>query len=214
MAVRIRLQRHGKKGKPFYQIVVADARARRDGRFIDKVGSYNPTTIPATIQLDVDKALDWVLKGAEPTDTVRAILSYKGVMFKKHLLRGVSKGSFALEVAEQKFQEWVNEKEGKITSHKQKADATIKAKLKASVEAGKDKAEARLKAKEVALAPEEEVVEETIAEQVEETAPEVVAEVTAEVVEETAPEAVVEETPEVVEEATPETTEETEEEKA
>jgi small subunit ribosomal protein S16 len=208
MAVRIRLQRHGKKGKPFYQIVVADARARRDGRFIDKVGSYNPTTIPATIQLDVDKALDWVLKGAEPTDTVRAILSYKGVMFKKHLLRGVSKGSFTLEVAEQKFQEWVNEKEGKITTHKQKADATIKAKLKASVEAGKDKAEARLKAKEVA--PEEEVVEEAIADQTEE----VVAEATPEAV----VEEVVEETPEVVAETTPEvadsTPETTEEEKA
>lgn len=188
MAVRIRLQRHGKKGKPFYQIVVADARARRDGRFIDKVGSYNPTTIPATIQLDVDKALDWVLKGAEPTDTVRAILSYKGVMYKKHLLRGVSKGSFSLEVAEQKFQEWVNEKEGKISTHKQKADATIKAKLKASVEAGKDKAEARLKAKEAALAPEE--------------APETEVE---EVVAETTPE---------VPDSTPETTEESGEEKA
>lgn len=190
MAVKMRLQRHGKKGKPFYQIVVADARAKRDGRFIDKVGTYNPTTVPASIQLDINKALDWVLKGAEPTDTVKAILSYKGVMFKKHLLRGVNKGAFTLEVAEQKFQEWLDQKEGKITAHKSKAEAVQKAKLKASVEAGKERAEARLKSKEVVEDVTEEVaedvveevtVEETVADattvdQAEESAPEASAE--------------------------------------
>lgn len=190
MAVKMRLQRHGKKGKPFYQIVVADARAKRDGRFIDKVGTYNPTTVPASIQLDINKALDWVLKGAEPTDTVKAILSYKGVMFKKHLLRGVNKGAFTLEVAEQKFQEWLDQKEGKITAHKSKAEAVQKAKLKASVEAGKERAEARLKSKEVVEDVTEEVaedvveevtVEETVADattvdQAEENAPEASAE--------------------------------------
>tara|TARA_R110001592_G_scaffold363221_3_gene681727 strand:+ start:118280 stop:118831 length:552 start_codon:yes stop_codon:yes gene_type:complete len=114
MPVKLRLQRHGKKNKPFYHIVAADARAPRDGKFIERIGSYNPNTNPATIDVDVDSALRWLANGAQPTDTARAILSYKGVMFKKHLLRGVSKGSFTAEVAEEKWAAWMAEKDAKI----------------------------------------------------------------------------------------------------
>src|SRR6201995_2354728 len=118
MATKIRLQRHGKKGKPFYYIVVADARAPRDGRFIERLGSYNPNTNPATIDINFDKTLDWVNNGAQPTDTCRAILSYKGVLYKKHLQGGVQKGALTAEQAETKFQEWLDQKEGKITGKK------------------------------------------------------------------------------------------------
>ena len=118
MATKIRLQRHGKKGKPFYYIVVADARAPRDGRFIERLGSYNPNTNPATIDINFDKALDWVNSGAQPTDTCRAILSYKGVMYKKHLQGGVKKGAISQEQVDTKFQEWLDQKEGKITGKK------------------------------------------------------------------------------------------------
>ena len=104
MPVKIRLSRHGRKKAPFYHIVVADSRAPRDGRFIERVGSYNPITDPATIELNFDRALDWLQKGAQPTDTVRAILSYKGVLLKKHLLEGVKKGALTQEQAEEKFQ--------------------------------------------------------------------------------------------------------------
>ena len=118
MATKIRLQRHGKKGKPFYYIVVADARAPRDGRFIERVGSYNPNTNPATIDINFDKTLDWVNKGAQPTDTCRAILSYKGILYKKHLQGGLKKGALTEEQVESKFQEWLDQKEGKITGKK------------------------------------------------------------------------------------------------
>jgi len=118
MATKIRLQRHGKKGKPFYYIVVADARAPRDGRFIERLGSYNPNTNPATIDINFDKTLDWVNDGAQPTDTCRAILSYKGVMYKKHLQGGLKKGALTEEQVETKFQEWLDQKEGKITGKK------------------------------------------------------------------------------------------------
>ena len=103
MPVKIRLARHGKEGYAFYHIVVADSRAPRDGKFIEKVGTYNPNTNPATIDLNFEKALEWLQKGAQPTDTCRAILSYKGVMYKKHLLGGVAKGAFTAEAAEAKF---------------------------------------------------------------------------------------------------------------
>jgi small subunit ribosomal protein S16 len=116
MPVKIRLARHGKKGYPFYHIVVADSRAPRDGRFIERIGSYNPNTNPATIELKFDKALDWVLKGAQPTDTVKSILSRNGVLIKKHLLEGVKKGAFTTEVAEEKFTAWVAEKTNKVSS--------------------------------------------------------------------------------------------------
>ena len=118
MATKIRLQRFGKKGKPFYHVVVADARAPRDGKFIERIGSYNPNTNPATIDLNFDKALDWVNKGAQPTDTCRGILSYKGVMYKKHLEGGVKKGALTTEQAESKFAEWLESKEGKIAGKK------------------------------------------------------------------------------------------------
>src|ERR1700740_3020791 len=118
MATKIRLQRHGKKGRPFYYIIVADARAPRDGRFIERLGSYNPNTNPATIDINFDKTLDWVNSGAQPTDTCRAILSYKGVLYKKHLQGGLKKGALTEEQVESKFQEWVDAKDGKITGKK------------------------------------------------------------------------------------------------
>ena len=116
MAVKIRLARHGKKGAPFYHIVAADSRAPRDGKFIEKLGTYNPNTNPATIDLKFDRALDWLQKGAQPTDTCRAILSYKGVLYKKHLLGGVAKGAFSESDAEAKFNKWMTEKESKIAA--------------------------------------------------------------------------------------------------
>ena len=122
MPVKIRLQRHGKKGKPFYHIVIADGRAPRDGKFIEKIGTYNPVTQPATINLNIDKAVDWMDKGAQPTDTVRAILSYKGVLYKRHLLKGVKKGAFDENEAEARFQAWVAEKEAKINKVKSSYD--------------------------------------------------------------------------------------------
>ena len=106
MPVKIRLQRHGSKKRPFYFIVIADARAPRDGKFIQKIGTYNPLTVPASVQLDRQKALDWLHKGAQPTDTVRRILSFKGVLFLKHLLRGVKLGLFDETAAMEKFQTW------------------------------------------------------------------------------------------------------------
>lgn len=114
MAVKMRLQRHGSKKRPFYFIVVADARAPRDGKFIQKIGTYNPLTVPATIQLDRQKALEWLHKGAQPTDTVRRILSFKGVLFLKHLLRGVKLGLFDEATAMVKFQKWHEEHESNV----------------------------------------------------------------------------------------------------
>ena len=114
MPVKIRLQRHGKKGKPFYWIVAADVRSKRDGKFLEKLGTYNPNTNPATINLDVDGSIKWLENGAQPTDTARALLGYKGVMMKKHLKGGVKKGAFTEEQAEEKFNAWLEEKEAKI----------------------------------------------------------------------------------------------------
>lgn len=114
MPVKIRLQRKGRKQRPFYHIVVADGRAPRDGRFIEKLGTYNPMTKPATIDLDREKAFDWLTKGAQPTDTARAILRFKGVYFKKHLMRGVKKGALTMEEAEKQYQAWIDAKEAKI----------------------------------------------------------------------------------------------------
>ncbi|MCL4163192.1 UNVERIFIED_CONTAM: hypothetical protein GTU68_037134, partial [Idotea baltica] len=114
MSVKIRLQRHGRRKRPLYHIVIADARAPRDGRFIEKIGTYNPMTKPATILLDVDQAYDWLSKGAQPTDTVRAILRFKGVMYKKHLMRGVKKGAMTVEQADEKLAKWIADKEAKV----------------------------------------------------------------------------------------------------
>jgi small subunit ribosomal protein S16 len=131
MPVKIRLTRQGRKKRPYYHIVVSDSRAPRDGRFIEKLGNYDPGTNPATIEIDFEKSLQWVLKGAQPTDTCRAILSYKGVMYKKHLVEGVRKNAFSEEEAEKKFSKWLTEKEAKIQSKissldKKKADSAKK----------------------------------------------------------------------------------------
>ena|ERR1700744_4255435 len=160
MATKIRLQRHGKKGKPFYYIVVADARAPRDGRFIERLGSYNPNTNPATIDINFDKTLDWVNDGAQPTDTVRAILSYKGVLYKKHLQGGLKKGALTEEQVETKFQEWLDHKEGKITGKK---DSLVSAKdeaRKAALAAEAKKKEEKAAAIAAKNAPVVEEVEE------------------------------------------------------
>lgn len=157
MPVKIRLQRHGKKGKPFYWIVAADSRSKRDGKFLEKLGTYNPNTNPATINLDVDGSVKWLHNGAQPTDTARAILSYKGVMMKKHLLGGVAKGAFSEEEAEKRFAAWLEEKESKIQAKRDglsKADADAKAKALA---AEKEANEKRI----AAAQPEEEAAEVT-----------------------------------------------------
>ena len=168
MPARIRLTRHGKKGKPFYHIVVADGRAPRDGRFIEKIGTDNPITKPADIVLDIDKALDWLNKGAQPTDTVRAILSFKGVMYKNHLLKGVKKGALTEEQAEIKFQAWLKEKEakiaGKISENETEAKANKKSRFEAEVKVKEAKAAevAKKRAAEAGIV-EEEVTEEAAA---------------------------------------------------
>ncbi|MFK7808643.1 MAG: 30S ribosomal protein S16 [Saprospiraceae bacterium] len=118
MSVKIRLQRHGRRKSPFYHIVVADARSPRDGRFIEKLGTYNPMTVPATIDLDREKAYEWITKGAQPTYTARAILRFKGVLYRKHLMRGVSKGALTQEQADEMYGKWIEEKEGKITKRR------------------------------------------------------------------------------------------------
>ncbi len=114
MAVKIRLARRGRSKRPFYHIVVADSRAPRDGKFIEKIGTYNPLTIPATIDLDRERAFDWLMKGAIPTDTMRAILRYKGVLYKKHLQIGVNKGALTQEQADKKYEEFITNKDAKI----------------------------------------------------------------------------------------------------
>ncbi|MFB9056633.1 30S ribosomal protein S16 [Mariniflexile ostreae] len=170
MAVKIRLQRHGKKGKPYYWIVAADARSKRDGKYLEKLGAYNPNTNPATIELNLDNAVKWLQNGAQPTDTAKAILSYKGALLKNHLAGGVRKGALTEEQAEAKFTAWVEEKSNKIGSKseglaKEQAEAKAKA-----LEAEKAANEARI----AAAAPAEEVVaeEETAAEDAPEAATE------------------------------------------
>ena len=130
MAVKMRLQRHGSKKRPFYFIVIADARSPRDGKFIQKLGTYNPLTVPATIQVDRQKALDWLQKGAQPTDTVRRILSFKGVLYLKHLLRGVSLGLFDETAAMEKFTKWNAEHDALVakrqsSNHKARMDRSV-----------------------------------------------------------------------------------------
>ena len=159
MSVKIRLQRHGKKGKPFYWIVAADARSKRDGKFLDKIGTYNPNTNPATIDLNVDSAVQWLHNGAQPTDTARAILSYKGALLKHHLDGGVRKGALTQEQADAKFTKWVEEKAGKVDSKKDglsKAQADAKAKaLKAEEEANEKRKAAQAEALKAEEAVEE-----------------------------------------------------------
>ncbi len=131
MPVKIRLQRRGRKKRPFYHIIIADSRAPRDGRFIESIGTYDPMTRPATINLDQDKAYDWLMKGAQPTETTRAILRFKGVLYKKHLMKGVQKGAMTAEEAEAKWQAWNQDKESRIQKRRDKALADQKAFLEA-----------------------------------------------------------------------------------
>lgn len=176
MPAKIRLARHGRRKHPMYSIVIADARAKRDGKYIEKLGTYNPNTNPATINLDDDKAFEWLMKGAQPTETVKAMLSYKGIMLKKHLQIGVNKGAISQEDADKKFDAWKTEKDSKIAAkgssvEKAKSDAKATA-MAAETKKKEDRAAAqlaKLAAAEVeATATEEaaateEVVEETAA---------------------------------------------------
>jgi small subunit ribosomal protein S16 len=174
MPVKIRLQRHGKKGKPFYWIVAADARAKRDGKYLEKIGTYDPNINPAVIDLDVDKAVTWLQNGAQPTDTAKAILSYKGALLKNHLAGGVRKGALTEEQAEAKFTAWLDEKGGKVTAKEEgltKSQADAKAKALAAEKAVND---ARIEAAKPVV---EEVVEEAVAEV--EAAPETIDDVAA-----------------------------------
>lgn len=175
MSVKIRLQRHGKKGKPFYWVVAADARAKRDGKYLEKIGTYNPNTNPATVDINIDRAVTWLENGAQPTDTARTLLSYRGVMLKHHLNGGVKKGALTQEQADAKFTAWLEEKENKINAKKEglsssKAEERAK-KLAAEKEANEKRiaaaaeakatAEAETAAAEAANAPEETAEENT-----------------------------------------------------
>jgi small subunit ribosomal protein S16 len=210
MATRIRLQRHGRKGRPIFTIVIADSRSKRDGRYIQKIGQYNPNTNPASIELDFESALSWLQKGAVPSDTARAILSYEGVMMKKHLLEGVKKGAHTEADVEAKFAAWLDSKQGKIdksiTGIAANADKLKAERMKAEAEKNATRAAAIAAA---LLVPEVEEATEEATEAIAEEAPavKVVAEEApaVEVVAEEAPaEVVVEEAPaEVVAEEAP-----------
>jgi len=167
MATKIRLQRHGKKGKPFYYIVVADSRSPRDGKFIERLGSYNPNTNPATIVLNFDSAVKWVTTGATPTDTAKTILSNEGVLYKKHLNGGITKGALTQEQADAKFATWLESKESKNQAKKDGLSSTKEAAKKLALEAETKKKEATAAAIAVKnTPPAEEVVEEEATEEV------------------------------------------------
>ena len=193
MSVKIRLQRHGKKQKPFYWIVAADARAKRDGRFLEKLGTYNPTANPAIIELNIDAAVKWLHNGAQPTDTAKAILSYKGALLKHHLDGGIRKGALTQEQADAKLATWLESKSATVDAKKtglSKAQEAAKAKaLKLEVEANAK----RVAAAAEALKAAEPVVEEAPEAEAE---TEAVAEPTADVVDETPAAEATEETPE------------------
>ena len=176
MPVRIRLQRHGKKGKPFYWVVAADSRSKRDGKFLEKLGIYNPNTNPATVEIDVDSAVKWLQNGAQPTDTARTLLSRKGALLKHHLVKGVAKGALTEEQVEERFAAWLAEKDAANTAeisalNKEKEAAKAKA-----LEAEKEANEKRAAEIAAANAPEPEVVEDVAAEASEEVAETPVAE--------------------------------------
>ncbi|MCB0734660.1 MAG: 30S ribosomal protein S16 [Flavobacteriales bacterium] len=182
MSVKLRLLRKGRKKRAFYYIVAADSRAPRDGRFIERVGSYNPNTDPATIDLDVDRSVTWLRNGAQPTDTVRAILSYKGVMYKNHLLKGVDKGALTEEEANAKFEKWLDEKSGKVDAKRSRlaeaSAADAKSRLEAEAKIREDRAKAIIAknsplAEEVEAAPETEASADDVSAEAEVEAPEV-----------------------------------------
>ena len=174
MSVKIRLQRHGKKGKPFYWVVAADARSKRDGRYLEKIGTYNPNTNPATIDLNIEKAAQWLHNGAQPTDTARAILSYTGALLKHHLDGGVRKGALTQEQADAKLAAWLEEKAAKVNAKKDglsKAQADVKAKaLKAEKEVNAKRIAAAAQAEADAIAAATPAVEEEATEAQEEVA--------------------------------------------
>lgn len=174
MSVKIRLQRHGKKGKPFYWVVAADARAKRDGKYLEKIGTYNPNVNPAIIDLDVDLAVKWLQNGAQPTDTAKNILSYKGAMLKNHLVGGVRKGALTQEQADEKFNVWIEAKATKIADKEaglSKADSEAKAKALAAEKAVN---EARIEAAKPVVEEEAPAAEEAV-----EAAPETIDEAAA-----------------------------------
>ena len=192
MPVKIRLQRHGKKGKPFYWVVAADARAKRDGRYLEKLGTYNPNTNPATVDINVDNAVKWLENGAQPTDTARTLLSYRGVLLKHHLNGGVKKGALTQEDADKKFDAWLEEKAAKIQAKvdglsKEEADARAAALAAEKAVNEKRLADAKALEEEAAAAEAEAAAEET--EAAEEAAPEATAEAASEEVEAPAEEA-------------------------
>ncbi|MDN4165748.1 30S ribosomal protein S16 [Cytophagales bacterium LB-30] len=156
MSVKIRLMRRGRKKAAMFDVIVADARSPRDGKFIEKIGTYNPNTNPATIKLDDQKAFQWVMNGAQPTDTVKAMLSYRGILYKKHLQIGVAKGAITQEQADAKFAQWLNEKEAKISGKTEslaaKKSADAKARLEAEARVKEARAEAIRKKAEDAIA--------------------------------------------------------------
>ena len=217
MSVKIRLARRGRKKRPFYHIVVADARAPRDGRFIENIGAYNPMTTPATIELDVERAYEWLMNGAQPTNTARAILRFKGVLYKKHLQRGVTKGALTQEQADEMLKDWVTAKDAKVAerfeqSRKEKEDfrKMVSGEIKAAVKESADE-ESQEAFRETTEEVASTTTEETPAEA---AAPEVVEEAAVEEATE-APEPVAEAVPEATEEvaeATEEATEATSEE--
>jgi small subunit ribosomal protein S16 len=170
MSVKIRLQRHGKKGKPFYWVVAADARSKRDGKYLEKIGTYNPNTNPATIDINLDSAVQWLHNGAQPTDTARAILSYKGALLKHHLDGGVRKGALTQEQADAKLATWLEAKTGKVDAKK---DGLSKAQEAAKAKALKAEQAANAKRLAAAAQAEVEAIQEEVAEEV---AEEVVAE--------------------------------------
>jgi small subunit ribosomal protein S16 len=190
MPVKIRLQRHGKKGKPFYWVVAADARAKRDGRYLEKLGTYNPNTNPATVDINEDNAVNWLEKGAQPTDTARTLMSYKGIMLRHHLNGGVRKGALTQEEADKKLAAWLEEKDAKIQAKKEgltKEEADAKAKRLATEKAVSDKRLADAAAAEADAAIAEEAAAAEEAAPVEAAAAEETAPVEAAAAEETAP---------------------------
>lgn len=170
MPVRIRLQRHGKKGKPFYWVVAADSRSKRDGKFLEKLGIYNPNTNPATVEINVDSAVKWLQNGAQPTDTARTLLSRKGALLKHHLVKGVAKGALTEEQVEERFAAWLAEKDAANTAEVSALNKEKEAAKAKALEAEKEANEKRAAEIAAANAPEPEVVEESAEEASEEVA--------------------------------------------
>lgn len=176
MPVKIRLQRHGKKGKPFYWVVAADSRSKRDGKFLEKLGIYNPNTNPATVEINVDSAVKWLQNGAQPTDTARTLLSRKGALLKHHLVKGVAKGALTEEQVEERFAAWLAEKDAANTAEVSALNKEKEAAKAKALEAEKEANEKRAAEIAAANAPEPEVVEEAAEEASEEVAEAPVAE--------------------------------------